>query len=83
MEQVDLLCDGMLDVPVEAITLAARNCGWKVIQQKIGKKKNTHPWNELPGKAAAAFKRVKSRPNYFVSTLNPKVNDPWTIEDSV
>lgn len=79
--QVELLVDNMINVPTEAITLNPRHCGWKTIKERIAKK--NHPWHELPGKAAGAFKRVKSRPDYFATTLNPLVEDPWTMPELV
>lgn len=80
--QVELLCDGALDNPMETINLPARKCGWEIIKEDIQRKRK-HPWDVLPGKAAAAFKRVQVRPDHFVSLLNPKVQDPWTMSDLV
>lgn len=79
--QVELLVKDMVNVPTEAISLNPRQCGWKFLKERVGKKK--HPWDGLPDKAAAAFKRVKSRPNYFATTLNPRTEDPWTMPDLV
>ncbi|KAG9073878.1 hypothetical protein FRC06_011093, partial [Ceratobasidium sp. 370] len=84
--QVDLLTEGMSEVPEGVVTLMPRLCQVSVLEAQSGgkkKKKQPHPWDALPGKLAAALERVKARPASFVTPLNPKTADPWTLPDVV
>lgn len=80
--QVDLLVDDMIDVPPKAMELKARQCSRRDLGQQI-RIKGKHPWDEFPGGATAALKRVQIRPEHLVTTLNPKRTDPWALPEWV
>ncbi|KAJ1299639.1 hypothetical protein OPQ81_011989 [Rhizoctonia solani] len=77
-KQVDLLTKGMAEVPKEVL-LRAGACD----VSKIKAHKHKHAWDVLPGGKRAALKRVLARPKDFVTPLNPKGDNPWTLPDIV
>ncbi|EUC61790.1 hypothetical protein RSOL_406780, partial [Rhizoctonia solani AG-3 Rhs1AP] len=78
--QVDKLTEGMIEIPPDVLSLQPRAClVSKLEAHTTGGKKKAHPWDQLPGKRAGALKRVIHRPSTFVSTLNPKKADPWSL----
>ncbi|KAG9090138.1 hypothetical protein FRC06_001202 [Ceratobasidium sp. 370] len=82
--QVDLLTKGMSEVPKGVVTLMPCLCQVSALEVQSGgrkKKKQPHPWDALPGKLAAALEQVKAWPASFVTPLNPKTADPWTLPD--
>lgn len=83
IKQVDQLTEGMSEVPEQAM-LRSQSC-WvsKIAGHTSTGKKNTHPWDKLPGGRKAALKRVRIRPKEFVTHLNPKGDDPWSLPDVV
>jgi hypothetical protein len=82
--QVDQLTLGVAEVPDHILALMPRQCHVAQIEKVAGqKKKQSHPWEVLPGKIAGALGRAKTRPASFVSTLNPKSDDPWSLPNLV
>ncbi|KAG8711976.1 hypothetical protein FRC08_015190 [Ceratobasidium sp. 394] len=81
MEQTKLLQGSWHDVPSKPFRLPAHQCAWTQLKQGI--KRKNHSWQELEGGAAAAFKRVKSRPPEFVHFMNPRGSDGWMLENMV
>ncbi|KAG8732151.1 hypothetical protein FRC11_000392 [Ceratobasidium sp. 423] len=81
-QQVDQLTRGMVEVP-DQVMLRAQACHVSKIAGHVTGKKNKHAWDQLPGGRMAALKRACVRPNQFVTALNPKTNDPWTLPDVV
>ncbi|KAG9100095.1 hypothetical protein FS749_016285 [Ceratobasidium sp. UAMH 11750] len=82
--QVDLLTKGMSEVPSDAMTLPPRMCRVSLLESRAEQKKNRrHPWDALPGGLAAALSRARARPTNFVTILNPKTADPWSLPDVV
>ncbi|KAG9100666.1 hypothetical protein FRC06_003875 [Ceratobasidium sp. 370] len=82
--QVDLLTKGMSEVPEGVVTFMPRLCQVSVLEAQLGgkkKKKQPHLWDALPGKLAAALEWVKAQPASFITPLNPKTADPWTLPD--
>ncbi|KAG8713722.1 hypothetical protein FRC11_011275 [Ceratobasidium sp. 423] len=78
--QVDQLMEGMLEVPQDVLSLPPRTClVSKIGAHTLAGKKKAHPWDQLPGKRTGALKRVVIRPATFVSNLNPKTADPWSL----
>ncbi|KDN39106.1 hypothetical protein RSAG8_09013, partial [Rhizoctonia solani AG-8 WAC10335] len=80
--QMSQLTEGTSEVPEEVISFQGRHCYINHIKTFVNGKKK-HPWNALPGGIAAALDRVTVRPGSFVSTLNPKTSDPWSLPDVV
>ncbi|QRW18592.1 hypothetical protein RhiXN_03516 [Rhizoctonia solani] len=84
LAQVDLLTEGMSDVPKDALTLPPRSCQMSKLKvTKGGQKRQAHAWDALPGGRSGALKRVRTRPTNFVTHLNPRKDDPWTFPDMV
>ncbi|GAB1527343.1 hypothetical protein RhiTH_010518 [Rhizoctonia solani] len=84
LAQVDLLTEGMSDVPKDALTLPPRSCQMSKLKvTKGGQKRQAHAWDALPGGRSGALKRVRARPTNFVTHLNPQKDDPWTFPDMV
>jgi hypothetical protein len=83
--QVDLLAQGAVDIPLEAIKLPTRMCSITQLEAACGRKtkKKLHPWEALPGGLAEALRRVQQRPLDFVTPLNPKTVDGWSLPDIV
>ncbi|KAG8761922.1 hypothetical protein FRC11_012244 [Ceratobasidium sp. 423] len=82
--QVDLLTEGMCEVPSEVLSLAPSRCTVSALEGAFrSKKKTPHPWDALPGEPAAALARVQTRPAHFVSKLNPKKEYPWSFPEMV
>ncbi|EUC54398.1 hypothetical protein RSOL_045890, partial [Rhizoctonia solani AG-3 Rhs1AP] len=82
--QVDQLTEGMSEVPDEVLTLQPRVC----LVSKIGghgskRKSRSHAWDILPGGREAALGRAILRPPNFVTRLNPKKDDPWSLPHMV
>ncbi|KAG8759676.1 hypothetical protein FRC11_001588, partial [Ceratobasidium sp. 423] len=82
--QVDLLVQGMREVPREVLSLQPSRCKISTIQSLLNqKKKPSHPWEVLPGGTAAALARVRVRPDHLVTNLNPKKGNPWSMPELV
>jgi hypothetical protein len=82
--QVDQLTEGMSEVPTQVLTLQPRLCQVSTIEVHANRrKKQSHAWDALPGGTAAALKRARVRPRNFVTTLNPKTSDPWSLPEVV
>lgn len=78
--QVGLLTKGMTEIPANVLSLQPRTClVSKIEADSASGKKQSHPWDQLPGKKAGALKRVVARPPTYVSNLNPKTADPWSL----
>ncbi|KAF8692402.1 hypothetical protein RHS03_08625, partial [Rhizoctonia solani] len=59
LAQVDLLTEGMSDVPKDNLTLLPRSCQMSKLKvTKGGQKRQAHAWDALPGGRSGALKRV-------------------------
>ncbi|KEP47032.1 hypothetical protein V565_170740, partial [Rhizoctonia solani 123E] len=82
-KQVDQLTQGMSEVPGE-VMLRPQSClVSKIANHPSTGKKSGHAWDVLPGGRQAALKRACRRPSDFVTPLNPKKEDPWSLPDVV
>jgi hypothetical protein len=81
--QVDQLTVGMDEVPDKVVSLPPRMCHVSAIKAQLERGKKKHPWDVLPGQAKGALRRVQQRPASFVTPLNPKTADPWSLPDVV
>jgi hypothetical protein len=82
--QVDQLAEGMSEVPDKALSLQARLCYVSKIKgHGTRRKKLPHAWDSLPGGREAALERAIVRPPNFVTRLNPKKEDSWSLPDVV
>ncbi|EUC54295.1 hypothetical protein RSOL_036580, partial [Rhizoctonia solani AG-3 Rhs1AP] len=81
--QVDLLTEGMSDVPEQVLDIQPRKCVISRLKVDVAGRKKQHAWDILPGGKAKALERVINRPPSLVTHLNPKKNDPWSLPDLV
>ncbi|KDN34382.1 hypothetical protein RSAG8_12530, partial [Rhizoctonia solani AG-8 WAC10335] len=82
--QVDQLTEGMSEVPEQVLSLQPRVCLVSKLKGFGTKRKSQpHAWDILPGGREAALKRAVVRPLNFVTRLNPKKDDSWSLPHMV
>ncbi|KAF8599834.1 hypothetical protein BDV93DRAFT_511376 [Ceratobasidium sp. AG-I] len=80
-QQFLILRSDDLNASPDPFALPAASCTWAGLESAVVKKK--HSWNQLPGGGHSALMRVKQRPAYFVSRLNPHPEEGWSLQNMV
>ncbi|QRV79882.1 hypothetical protein RhiJN_07897 [Ceratobasidium sp. AG-Ba] len=81
VEQCRLLVQDQAEPASNVFLLSAASCSWSSLEKAI--KKKNHVWNNLPGGAASALERIKTRTPHFITYLNPVGTDSWTFSDTL
>ncbi|KAF8594896.1 hypothetical protein BDV93DRAFT_515410 [Ceratobasidium sp. AG-I] len=80
--QVDLLIEGMNEVPEAVLSLQPRLCRLKSLETHLEQKsKRPHVWDVLPGGVAGALRRVKTPPPAFTNSLISRQANHWSLPD--
>ncbi|KAG8792618.1 hypothetical protein FRC12_005468 [Ceratobasidium sp. 428] len=82
--QVDLLTEGLTEVPTTVTDIRAASCTIEKLEKEAkSRDPEHHSWACLEGGLKGALQRVKQRPHKFVTSLNPTGTDPWSVPDLV